>query len=292
MRVTTKAVFDIETWDLLEWEGFDYDGPVEECKGSNSKQQMQIADQNQAQQTALMKGQLGLSNAAAQAMLQANQGMFGNANALQGYGQNLMGMGTNLMNQEQPAVQSTSQMIANGGFLPGQQQALQAQYMNALGNNYQSGIGQLNSMLNARGLTGGMNAGGGGIGQGFGQLLQAQGQQQQQAIGNVQNIGYNQLQNAIGQGLGMFGQGAGMYNSGAGLFGSGAGLYGQAVGNIGNIAQLYSGLTGTFNQGGANYMNAGVQSANNADQAQTSWMGPVFGAVGAVAGQNPHNIFG
>ena len=39
MRVTTKAVFDIESGDLLEWEGYDYEDPVELAGGGPSAAQ-------------------------------------------------------------------------------------------------------------------------------------------------------------------------------------------------------------------------------------------------------------
>jgi hypothetical protein len=43
MRITTKAVFDIETMKLLEWEGFDYEGPLELGGGGPSDAQNQAA---------------------------------------------------------------------------------------------------------------------------------------------------------------------------------------------------------------------------------------------------------
>jgi len=43
MRVTTKAVFDIESGDLLEWEGYDYEDPVElACGGPSAAQKARI----------------------------------------------------------------------------------------------------------------------------------------------------------------------------------------------------------------------------------------------------------
>lgn len=35
-RITTKAVFDLATGTLLEWEGFEYEGPVERCDGGDT----------------------------------------------------------------------------------------------------------------------------------------------------------------------------------------------------------------------------------------------------------------
>lgn len=59
MRITTKAVFDIETGTLLEWEGFEYpnDAPLAICGGGPSPEQRaaassQAALTNQLAQTA------------------------------------------------------------------------------------------------------------------------------------------------------------------------------------------------------------------------------------------------
>lgn len=43
MRITTKAVFDIETWELLEWEGYDYEGPLDLAGGGPSSEQKAAA---------------------------------------------------------------------------------------------------------------------------------------------------------------------------------------------------------------------------------------------------------
>lgn len=48
MRITTKAVFDIETGKLLEWEGYEYVGPLERCGGGPSDAQNAAAS-SQAQ---------------------------------------------------------------------------------------------------------------------------------------------------------------------------------------------------------------------------------------------------
>lgn len=44
MRITTKAVYDIATGDLLEWEGYEYDGPVALAGGGPSASQRNAAD--------------------------------------------------------------------------------------------------------------------------------------------------------------------------------------------------------------------------------------------------------
>jgi hypothetical protein len=50
MKITTKAVFDIATGALLDWEGFEYSGPLELAGGGPSKQQRDAA-QSQANLT-------------------------------------------------------------------------------------------------------------------------------------------------------------------------------------------------------------------------------------------------
>lgn len=51
MRVTTKAVFDMATGALLEWQGFEYSGPLAMAGGGPDATQKQ-AEQNQAKATA------------------------------------------------------------------------------------------------------------------------------------------------------------------------------------------------------------------------------------------------
>ncbi len=58
MRVTTKAIFDIESGALLFWEGFNYAGPVVECKGA--KKSKKLAEKQLALQNRLTQEQLAL----------------------------------------------------------------------------------------------------------------------------------------------------------------------------------------------------------------------------------------
>lgn len=62
MRVITKAVFDIASGDLLDWEGFEYEGPVEHCGGGPSSTQKQAAQQQLS--NAQQEGQLANQSAA------------------------------------------------------------------------------------------------------------------------------------------------------------------------------------------------------------------------------------
>lgn len=142
-------------------------------------------------------------------------------------------------------------MIANGGLSPQMQAALQAQLVNKLGGNFQSMMGNLNQNLTARGLTGGTTgAGGGGVAGGFGQLYAALAGQQQQGSFDIANLANQSLMNELGIKMGIGGQ--------------------------------FGANTGMFNSGAGSALNSGVTAAYNADQAQTSWMGPVFGALGSI----------
>jgi hypothetical protein len=58
MRITTKAVFDMESMLLLEWEGYEYNGPAEMAGGGPSSQQNAAA----ASQAALSQQEIGLGN--------------------------------------------------------------------------------------------------------------------------------------------------------------------------------------------------------------------------------------
>ena len=63
MKITTRAVFDIETMRLLEWEGYDYEGPCESCKRNEVKGQAtgQMNLMNQLMQQAFGQ-QTGMAN--------------------------------------------------------------------------------------------------------------------------------------------------------------------------------------------------------------------------------------
>jgi len=54
MRITTKAVYDIASWTILEWDGFYYDGPIAHAGGGPSQEQ-----KNAAQSQANLTNQLG-----------------------------------------------------------------------------------------------------------------------------------------------------------------------------------------------------------------------------------------
>jgi hypothetical protein len=186
-------------------------------KGGNSQQEMNNANAQQAQQNALMQQQLQMQ-------------------------QNQLGM-------VNPALQ---QILANGGMLPAQQAAMTTQATQGLGQQYQALQGQLSQALTARGITGGMNAGGGAIAKNFGELGALEAGQQSNLLNQIQLAKGQGLQGAIGLGLGegsMFGQ--------------------QALG-FGNQA--------------GNALGSGVTAASNADQAQTGFWGSLIGGLAGLGG--------
>jgi hypothetical protein len=55
--ITTSATYDMATGILLDWEGFEYEGPIAECKGEGtSKDQLNQQNALQKQAFDLMKG--------------------------------------------------------------------------------------------------------------------------------------------------------------------------------------------------------------------------------------------
>jgi len=144
-------------------------------------------------------------------------------------------------------------MIARGGMSADQENALTSLLTNQLGNTYRSGMGMVNQNLVARGLTGGQTgAGGGGVAGDFEQMAAMLGGQQQQGLSQIQLEKAAQLQGLLGLKMGIGSQ------------------YGANVGNF------TSGMNASLGHG--------IEAARNADQAATSWMGPVFGALAGVGG--------
>jgi len=143
-------------------------------------------------------------------------------------------------------------LIAQGGMSKDQQAALTSQLMNNIPQQFRGIQGQITNQLAARGISGGQFAGSGDIARQFGGLGAMEAGLQQSGLENIQNQKAQQLFQALGTKAGI------------------AGLYGQN--------------TSLFNQGAIGTLGASVGAANNADQAQTSWMGPVFGGLGAIGG--------
>lgn len=134
-------------------------------------------------------------------------------------------------------------IIDNGGLLPSTEAAMRSQALNGLGSQYQNLYGALSQSLNARGMTGGQNAGAGGVAANFGALGAAQAGQATQALEGVQLAKAQGLQNALGMGLGEA----------------------QSTGQLGTQA-----------------LGSQVTAANNTDQAQTGFWGSMIGGLAGL----------
>jgi len=222
MKITTRIVIDMTTGKVLEHEHFEYSGEVADCKGGNSKSEMNQANQLQTQEMALMQQQLAQLNQTLSPFLTANQQLMQNT-------QNVVGI--------------NNQILSNGGLTPQQQQAFTAQAINQATQGYGNAVGQINNALVARGLSGGQfGAGGGGIAQQYGQLGAALGGQMQNAIGGINNLKFQSFENALNMNAGLFQNS--MQNQLAA-----AGLYGNLTGgfNTGGLDALRSGVTAAGN---------------------------------------------
>jgi|SRR5215472_883993 len=178
---STRVVIDIDTLEILERDWIAWDGPWDECKGGNSKAEMQQANQLSQQQLALQQQQF------------------------------------NLQKQQLGMVNpSLNAIIQNGGMLPAQQAAMTSQALNSLPQQYSQMYGALSNTLAARGITGGENAGAGALARSFGSLGAQEAGQQSQMLENIQLAKGQNLMNALGMGLGegqMYGQQAGTAGS-------------------------------------------------------------------------------
>ena len=242
MKISTKIVIDMSTDQVLEHEQYEYSGPVAECKGGNSKAEMQRANQVQDQQTALMQQQLLSMRQTLAPFLAANQQVMQNTGGV---------------------IDLNNQILANGGLTPQQQQAYTAQAIDQATQGYRNAVGQINNALVARGLSGGGFAGGGGVGQQFGALGATLGGQMQNAMGGINNLKFQSFENAMNMN---------------------AGLYQNSLANQAQAAGMFEGLTGQFNQGGINALNAGVTAAHNVDQAQMAPWNMLAGVAGGALG--------
>jgi hypothetical protein len=207
MKITTKIVFDIESWTVLEHEWFEYSGPVDMFKGSNSKAEQAAADAQRQAQTGLMQQALGAQN---------------------------MQLG---------AVNATlDPMIANGGLAPGVENAMTAQVMNNIPAQFRGIQGNINNQLVARGITGGQSgAGGGDVARQFGQLGAMQASMQQQGLTDIQMQKQQALMGDLGLKMGIgsqYGQQMSGFNQGA------SSALGQGVTAANNADQASTGLWG------------------------------------------------
>lgn len=143
-------------------------------------------------------------------------------------------------------------IIQAGGMTPQEQAAMQGIAINQLPQDFNQLFGNVSQQLAARGISGGQNAGGGQIASQYGSLGAMEDFMKSNLLENVQLQKANLLRQALGAKMGV-----------AGMFGNNVGI---------------------FNQGMGQALGQGVQAAYNADQAATSWMGPVFGALGSLGG--------
>src|SRR5581483_8215116 len=153
------------------------------CSGGNSKQEMQQADAQRAQENQLMQQQL-----------QMQMDQIGGVNSI------------------------LDPIISAGGMLPSQQSALTSLALNSIPQQFNNVAGQINQNLVARGITGGQNAGSGDIARNFGQLGAMEAGLQQQSLSQIQLQKQQQLMQALGAKMGvanLFGQNTGMFNQGA-----------------------------------------------------------------------------
>lgn len=214
MRIYTKVVRDIETWELLESEFFEYSGPIEYLKGGASKAEQAAADKMRESQTGLMQQALGMQNM-----------QLGAVNKV------------------------LDPMIANGGLAPGVESAMTSQVMNNIPAQFRGVQGNINNQLVARGITGGQaGAGGGDVARQFGQLGAMQAALQQQGLTDIQLQKQGALMGDLGLKMGIgsqFGQNVSGFNQGA------LGSLGQGVTAANNADQASTGLWGSLIGAGA-----------------------------------------
>ena len=143
-------------------------------------------------------------------------------------------------------------LIQNKGMLPEQEAALRSQAMAMTGSTEKDIVGQLNSSLVARGITGGGNAGSGDIARNFGGLESGLAGMRANLEQGIQLQKTQGLQGALGMELG----------AGSTLLGGAMGFGGQGVSALGS----------------------GVTAANNADQASTALWGSLIGGLAGLGG--------
>ena len=121
MRISTRVVIDIETGAVLAWEGFNYCGPVEECKGARKSKK--LAEKQLALQNRLTQQQLALQRQFVSPLIAAT------APFLEGGGQ---------------------------GFTPEEFAALQGQAIEGTSRRFSDIEGRLKTSLARRGAAGGL----------------------------------------------------------------------------------------------------------------------------------------
>lgn len=183
MRVTTFARYDMASWTLEDWRGYEYCGPVEECKGEGtSKDQLALQNKMVADQTAKQDA--------------IRQQIMG------GVGKYLTGSGE--------------------GFDPAQLAAMTSAFLNNTAGQYGGARSNVISALASRGIGTGSAPGGGDIARDFSGLEGAAADTRSQGILgiNIQNLQqalanrFNAANVASGQ-TAQIGSNIGTFNAGA-----------------------------------------------------------------------------
>lgn len=151
MRITTRAVYDIASWTLEDWAGYEYFGPVEECKGAD------VAKQQMDQQNKITADQLAQQKAIRDQILSTT---------------------------------SQYTTGAGQGYDPAQFSAMISQFLNQNSATFNQARGQVLSSLNTRGVGGGDAPGGGDTTRGLENLEGAKASSQSQGIlgANIENL--------------------------------------------------------------------------------------------------------
>lgn len=183
MKITTSATYDMSTWELLDWTGYEYCGPVDICKGAD-----------------VAKGQLDAQNALTKSQLDQQK-------SIRDQIMNVTGKYTT---------------GAGEGYDPAQMSAMISQFMNQNSANFNQAGSQVYGSLNARGAGGGDIPVGGDFTRGLENLKGAQASSQSQGIlgVNVSNLqqALNNKFNALGLQSGQgaqLGQNIGVFNQGS-----------------------------------------------------------------------------
>jgi hypothetical protein len=213
MRVWTRAVFDMETLQLVAGDWEEYDGPVAECKGAN------VAQQQQQQELAMQ--QKAYDTQAAQLQ--------------------------QLQTQLTPYLQGAGQ-----GYDPQQMAGMQSQFLNQNAQQFQNAGQAVRAALLARGEGSGTAPVGGDYTRGISSLMGAAGASQAQGLlGLQQQSALQALQNKFNA-AGVLSGNAQTLTGTQGVAGSGASSalnsYIQAK-NSGLMQNLMSGLGSGLGQG-------------------------------------------
>lgn len=183
MKITTKAVYDMASWTLEHWEGYEYSGPIEDCKGEGTA-----------------KDQLKLQNKIAQDQLDQQKAI-----------------------RDQILQATSKYTTGSGeGYDPAQFAAMISRFLNQNSANFNAAGSSVRSALASRGAGGGDMPVGGDFVRGISTLEGAKASSQSQGIlgANIDNLTqalnnrFNALNVQSGQSA-QIGQNVGTFNRGA-----------------------------------------------------------------------------